>query len=202
MKRLKLNNEEKSRALAVKSQHALLKSAGRDWEWALAAAIKAAQLEVGALNRMRTCGLKIREASGHEQISFDWFHGQNGAIPKSMSFKAMKFCVHLSRRFENPIKTLDEAGSARQMLFEAFGCSSAPKRLEEQVAHEYSPWNDFVSASSSLVSMFKKIELDAMEDWGMEKLSTFLRETEPIVKAHERARTTLQGINFDARPAA
>jgi hypothetical protein len=192
MKRLKLTNEEKTIRLAVKARTALLQSASRDWESARASVSEAARLEISALNKLRTCGLKMREAAGKEQVNFTFFRMCESSLPKTMSFQAAKFCVHLSRSLEKPIETLDEARSARQMLFEAFGHSQAPKRIEDQSSHEYNPWSDFVNVASSFTSLFTKLETDLMSDWGKDKLSTFLRETEPIVAAHERARLVLQ----------
>lgn len=184
--KLQLTNEDKTRKLTIKARSALLESAARDWEAAQEAANKAAGLEVTGHNKLRTCGLKLIEAAGHEQISFEWFRAAD--IPKSMSFAALKFCVHLARNYDKPFETLQETRSVQRTFFEIFGHCETPKRLDGESAHESNPWNEFVSATSSLTSLFKKLETHEMEKWSRDKLATFLRETEPIVAQHEHAR--------------
>lgn len=189
MKRLKLNNEEKTRVLANKARDALLQSVKRDWDHAAEAADQAAKLELVAINRLRNCGLKLCEAAGREQIGFEFYRLHSDSLPKRMSFQALKFCVHLCRNFSEPIQTIDEARSARQMLFEAFGHSETPKRIAEQSAHESNPWNTFVSISSSFTGLFGKLETGEMDKWGQDKLSTFIRQTDPIAEANARAKS-------------
>lgn len=189
MKRLKLNNEEKTRVLANKAREALLESVQRDWDHAEQAADAAAKLELIAINRLRNCGLKLCEAAGREQIGFEFYRMHSDSLPKRMSFQALKFCVHLCRNFAEPIQTIDEARSARQMLFEAFGHSETPKRIAEQSAHESNPWNTFVSLSSSFTGLFGKLETDDMARWSEDKLSTFIRQTEPIAQAYAVAKS-------------
>lgn len=200
MKPLPDTNEEKTQVLTVRAKEALLKSAGADWQSAKNAVDKAAGLELSALNWMRDCGLKLREAAGREQIGFQWYHTASKSLPKSMTFPALKFCVHLSRNFEKRIETIDEARSARQMLFEAFGHSETPRRIEEQVSHETNPWNDFVSMASSFTSLFSKLECDHMDKWDSGRLKKFLTETEPIALAHEKARSLFEFYEHKAKP--
>src|SRR5690348_9753768 len=185
--KITLTNEDKTRKLASKARVKLLESAARDWNAAKYAASKACSCEILGHNKLRTCGLKLIEAAGHEQVSFEFFRAANGAIPKDMSFTAVKFCVHLARNYEQPFKTLQEVRATQRTFFEVFGHCESQKRLEAQSAHEANPWNEFVNASHSFTSLFDKLEVVDMDKWGKDKLATFIRETEPIVRHFERA---------------
>lgn len=188
MKKLKLTNAENSVKLQKKANTALVKGIGRDWLAAKAAAEASAKLQIKALNLLRDAGIKTQQASNHEHLKFEFWRSIENVLPKELHFKALKFCVHLARNFDKPIKTLDDARSASQMMFEAFGEATAPKRLEEQSAHEKNPWNDFVSTASAFTALFGELEVEKMEAWGRDRLTTFIRETEPIADAHGRAK--------------
>jgi len=188
MKKLKLTNAENSVKLQKKANTALVKGIGRDWTAAKVAAEASAKLQIKALNLLRDAGIKAQQASGHEQVGFEFWHGIEKVLPQGLHFKALKFCVHLARNFDKPIKTLDDARSASQMMFEAFGEATAPKRLEAQSSHEKNPWNDFVSTASAFTALFSDLQVEAMDTWGRDRLTTFIRETEPIATAHSRAK--------------
>jgi hypothetical protein len=192
MKKPKLNNADASMKLAKKAKTALIKGISRDWTAAKTAATEAAKLELKCLNSLRSAGLKVQQACGHEQVGFEFVRGIEKQLPEGCHFKALKFCVHLARQFGSPIQTLDEARAARQMMFEALGETTASKRMEAQRSHENNPWSEFVSASSGLLSLFGKMDIEAMDKWGKDKVATFVRETEPIAEAHSRAKGLLK----------
>ena len=187
-----LTNDDRSQILATKAKRALLESAGRDWTNAKKAAETANGLELKAVNLLRTCGIKLQEAANHEQISFEFWHSSSDYLPKGMTFEAVKACIHVARNFDEPIKNRDEAKRALQMMWESFGVSSAPERLEAQHSHDRNPWSEFVSSASSFTSLFKALETDRMEDWGADKLSKFVTTTKPIVEAHKKAAVLLE----------
>src|SRR5579859_2498446 len=180
--------QDSTEVLTTKARAALLESAGRDWTAAQEAAKEAGALEIKALNLLRTAGLKLIEAAGHEQVTFEFLRQNRAHLPADLGFNAVKFCVHLCRNFEKEIKSLDEARAARRALFEAFTLETVSKRTEAQSARETpNPWNQFVSGASSFTALFSKLQTDAMNDWSRDKLSCFARETKPIAEAHTRA---------------
>jgi hypothetical protein len=183
--------QELAGKMSRKANAALLKSIGNDWTVAKESVTEAARLEIVAVNRLRLAGIKIQEASGHEQVGFEWFHKVEADLPTGMHFNAVKFCVHLARKLENAVTTLDEARSARQMMFEALELATAPKRLEGQNSHDRNPWSDFVSGVSSLTSLFAKLEEEPMGEWDTVKLTKFVQTTDPIVDKNREARALL-----------
>lgn len=187
----KLTNGEASAKLARKSRDALFKGINADWIAAKKAADEGAKLELMAVNRLRSAGLKLQQASDHEQVNFTFYDNHRSQLPEGMTFKAVKFCIHLARAFAAPIKTLDEARKARQLMFEAFGQASAPKRIEDQASHESNPWSEFVAGAANFTGLFRKIEAEPMEQWGLAKLNKFVETTKPIVDKHQAAKELL-----------
>lgn len=192
-----LTNEDKSRKLNKLARQALIKSVSRKWDRVQEIVKQAARSEIDATNLARQIGIELQEIGGHEQALFRFFHGEDGkllpGLPVTMTFKALKFCVHLARKMEKPAETLDEARAARQMMFEAFGECPSPRRASQQIAHTRNPWNDFVSGTQSLVTLFSNLEEAPMTDWESEKLRVFIRETEPVVTKHNEAKTIFAG---------
>lgn len=183
---------ERAVKLSNKAKTALLEGVTRDWEKAKQIVGDASKLEIQALNYLRAAGIKLQEACGHEQISFEFHRSIQDEIPKSLHFNAAKFCIHLARKFEQPVETLDEVRSARQMMFEQLGESRAPRRLIPQNSHERNVWSDFVNTTASLTSLFTELEEEPMEGWDRERLSSFVKTTEPIVERHRKAAVLLE----------
>jgi hypothetical protein len=183
---------ERTGLMAQQARDALLKEICKDWEAAKGAGLEAAGLELTAINRLRDAGFKIQEASGHEQADFEFYHVCADKLPKGMTFKAMQLCIKLSRNFTEPVKSLDEARSARQMMFEAFGESRAPKRIEEQVAHDKNFWSDFVNRFASVDAMLARQEEEKpMSKWLPAELDRFLRSTQLIADKRAMAEKLL-----------
>lgn len=188
----RLNNQERTQILAAKAKTALLESAGRDWTKAKEAIESANHLELKAVNLLRTSGVKLQEAANHEQVSFEFYHSAAPSLPSGMTFAAVKVCIHLARNYDKPIENRDEARKALQMMWEAFGAQSAPKRLEPQTAHADNPWDHLVSSTSSLTSLFSALETDHMETWDRDRLAKFVSTTKPIAEAHKQAAILLE----------
>jgi hypothetical protein len=191
MKKLKLNNEEKSAQLAGKARAALLVAAGRDWLAAEAAANEAGRATVTGINRLRACGEKLKQACGHEQMTLAYFVHFKDALPASMTYTGAKEAVHISNRISADVTTVQDAMLVQRDLFAALGDFKEPKRLEAQVAHDSNPWSEFVAGLTRLTALFPKLTVDAMQDWSRDKLSTFTRETQPIADANARAKQLL-----------
>jgi hypothetical protein len=187
MGQLKLTNEDKTRKLADKARRALVNSACKNWDSAWTAAQKSFVLEILAHNQARLCGLKLIEASGHEQADFDFLRANQDKLPKTMSMRALRFCIHLAKNYDQPFKTIEEARATQTTFAQIFGQFEPPARVAQK-SHEENPWNDFVTMTSSYTSLFNKLETQNMDSWDKPKLATFLRETEPIVRQYERAR--------------
>ena len=88
---------ESSKQLATKANAALFKGASADWTAAKEAAAEAGKLEIVAINRIRSCGMKLKEAAGHEKPSFEFYRSASAQLPKDMSFPGMRFCFSLTR---------------------------------------------------------------------------------------------------------
>jgi hypothetical protein len=184
-----LNPAAGLRGLATtESRAALLKSASQDWTTAQGKAKQAGKLEIEALNLLRSCGMKLQEANfGKAFANSDFLRINAAHLPADLTLNAARFCVHLCRSFPSKIESLEEARSARRVLFECFQQETPPKRLHEQAAHEDNPWNVFVSEASSFTNLFRKLETDSMTDWSKDKLALFSRETKPIAELHAKA---------------
>lgn len=184
--------EDSVAKLTGKASAALFKGITKDWEQAKIAVKDAADLELIAINKLRACGIKLQEVSNHEQVTFGFYDSHRTRLPRDMTFKAAKLCIHLARSFETPVKSLDDARKARQMMFEAFGQSAAPHRIGEQTAHEVNPWSDFVARFASIETLFEKLDEEPMEDWGESKLRKFISTTLPIAQRHDKAAKLLE----------
>jgi uncharacterized alpha/beta hydrolase family protein len=185
--KIQITNADKSAKLQTKARKALMVSAGRDWENSKLAVEAAAKLLVKGANLARQVGIKMIEAAGHEQISFEWFHNHAEDLPKGMTFPALKKCVHIAKHFEGEIKDMNQVRQVQQSLFEAFGQADAPKRIEDQTPHESNPWSEFISGAASFTRMFDDLDTDRMDDWGRDKLTKFVETTKPIVEKHNQA---------------
>lgn len=180
--------EENSQALTKSARAELLKTASQSWQAAEAAAKQAGQLEIEAINHLRLAGLSLLEAAGRDKaLSFEFFRYVQKDLPASMDFRGAKFCASIANHLDGPIKSLDEARSARRVLFEAFGQESAPRRLEQQTAHESNPWSEFVDRIAAGIAAFSKIEVEAMDVWDRERLSKFVSTTKPIAERYLEA---------------
>lgn len=193
-KRKLIPYEDAAAKMAAKAKKTLFEGIAREWEAARGAADKAGKLEIEAVNRLRQVGMKLQEVTGREQVHLEFWHDLSEKLPKELTFKAAKFCVHLARNVTEPVKTLDEARRTRQLMFEAFGMADAPKRLEAQTQHDRNVWSDFVAGAASFSSLFTKLEREApMLEWGKDKLEKFVNETTPIVEKHRMATVILSG---------
>ena len=184
---MQLTNEDKSRQLETKAHKALLVGIARDWKAAELAAKEAGKQTVVGINKLRSCGEKLKELCGHEQIGMDFYMRVQAQLPKTMRYASAKAAVHVANRLKEDVKTVQEAFVVQRDLFTAMMEYKEPKRLEAQTAHEYNPWNEFVSGAASFTRMFDELKTDAMQSWGRDQLDTFIRATEPIVKQHETA---------------
>jgi hypothetical protein len=181
---------DRTAATEKKARIELLESAARDWAEAKEMVSQAAELELGALRKMREAGLKLQEASGRETPKFSFY--QECALPvlrqkkrEDLSFEAVKFCVGLIKVFSEGIESLSEARGARQRLFEVVGAAPVPKREKAQRAHENNDLSKFVSSAASLRSSLNKLgELQGLEQG---KLETLVREVGPVVEVYARA---------------
>ncbi len=188
-----LSYDENAQALSTAARRELLKSAGEDFTAARAAANRAAECEIEAINKLRECGIKLREAALHENPSLAFFKNVQAELPAAMTFSAMKFCVHLAHTIDEPITTLEEARTARRRLFEALGDEPASRRLEQQNVHDRNPWSEFISGASKFTSLFSELEEEPMADWSRDKLRKFVATCKPIAEKFHRAESLLQG---------
>lgn len=179
---------ENAIVMSKAAQAKLIEGASTDFLRAQEACKEAARLEIEAINRLRSAGLKYQEASGHDQPDFGFWQAHKDALPAGATFKALKFCVHLANNIAAPIKTMGEARQVRQTMFVALNEQAAPKRLAPQAAHERNPWTEFVADVSGLTALFRDLGTDDMDQWGREKLSSFVLTTKPIAEQHQRAK--------------
>jgi hypothetical protein len=187
-----LTYEESAQTIASDARAALLEEASKDWIEARQAAAGAAKLELVSLNRLRDCGVKLREAAGKEAPSLTWFKNVQTSLPADFTFSALQFTVHLARKYDRPFDTLDEARAARRSLFDAFGTTTPARRIEAQTAWEKNPWNEFVNQASSLIASFTDLDDAPLAQWNESKLRTFIAATDPIVRKNAEARALLK----------
>jgi hypothetical protein len=162
-----------------------------DWEEVRRLVKQSAETEVAAMNLLRGIGISLQSAAKREQISMAFLEAHKDDLPGSLTLKAARLAVHLAQTNPEPIKTLGEARAARQMMFSVFGEAEIPHRKTAQIARGHNPWSEFVAVSATLTGLFSTLEETPMEDWGRANLETFVRETEPIVARHQRAKGIL-----------
>lgn len=182
-----LTNEESSIVLAKQAGIALLQSAGKDWENAQILVSDSANYLISACNLVRGVGLKLIEAAGHEQISFDFFRNNQHLLPKSLTFSAAKKCIHIARHFESTVSDMNEVRQVQASLFEAFGVTEPPHREVAQISHESNPWSDFVSGAANFNKLFDKIEVSKMQAWDEDRLKKFFSETKETAALHAKS---------------
>jgi hypothetical protein len=182
----KLSVADNSRALATAAETALIEAAAKTWAEAQVIVLRVKKDELCAINKLRDVGIALREACGHEQMSFDWWQSRREKLA-DLGFKPARFCVHLANKFESPIKTIEEAKAARQMLFVALDEQAQSRRIEAQSSHERNPFSEFVSVVARADSLFADIGGSGMSEWGQDKLKLFVATVEPIAQKYQQA---------------
>ncbi len=177
---------ESAAALAQSARSELFKEINIQWSAARDVAKRAAGMELEALNRLRTVGMLLQEASGGRQFPTIEFYRKHAAeLPSDFSPQAGKFCASLVRSFSTDIAALSDCREARRALFEKFGVEEAPRRRQIQVAHEVNPFSEFVAWAARFAS--HRVALGEMKDWPRKKLEAFARELAPMAEAHRKA---------------
>ena len=171
--------------------------AGKLWLKATAAATSIGELEIDCVNRLREAGLKINQACGREQLSFN-LEGKEFCrreilplLPAGMDLAAVHTCVHLANHLKQPVATREELRAIKpelQLAFQTLGLVEAPRRKELQTAHGRNLFSDFVSRTLGLRALFEELEKEEpMETWPAPKLDEFLESTLPVKERIERA---------------
>lgn len=187
MSKLELTNADNTAKLEAKAQKALLEGIDRDWSAAEEAAKRIASRTIFAINKLRSCGMKLQQLCGHEQLSMDFFVRIKDRLPKTMHYTGARAAVHVANKLAQDVETIQEARAVQKDLFEGLLDCREPKRLVQQTSHERNFWNDFVASAASFAGLFDKLEDEPMENWGQEKLRKFVETTEPIAMKHHKA---------------
>jgi hypothetical protein len=195
---------ERAGEMNRRARQLLVEEAGKLWLKARNAADNIGELEIVCLNRMREAGLKINQASGHEQLIF----GSDGTefcrreilphLPEGMDMKVVRACVHLATNLKAPVRDREELRAAKrelQLVMESLGLAEAPRRKELQSAHARNLFSDYVSRVASLRVLFEELEVEEpMERWSPDKLDEFLEEAAPVKERITRAEKLRLGL--------
>lgn len=195
---------ERAGAMNKRARQLLVEEAGKLWLKARSAADNIGELEIVCMNRMREAGLKINQASGHEQLIF----GVDGTefcrreilphLPPSMDLKIVRACVHLANNLKAPVQDREELRAAKrelQLVMESLGLAEAPRRKELQSAHARNLFSDYVSRVASLRVLFEELETEEpMERWSPDKLDEFLENAQPVEERIARAKKLRLGL--------
>ena len=193
MKNKSMTYFERSRKLDTKATAVLLKRASVDFEAAESALKHVARLQLVVANRLRDCGLNLIDAgapTGQHQV--EWWQHHKSQLPAGCGFSAVKVCVHLAKKYDQPITDGQEALKEMQLAFEGLGVLEAPKRIGDQQQHDHNPWNEFVSRGIGFANFTRELQDEApMSTWDRLKLEKFISVTEPVVAAYNAAKGLL-----------
>lgn len=185
--------EDNRRKQETESALVLYAGIASDWNGAKEKAKSCEEMGIEFVNLLYSCGIKLQDVSHHNILSFEFYERQMraGNLPKDMTWLGCKRCLSLARGMPGPAKTIQDAMRWMQMSFEAIGDCSPPRRLTEQIAHDYNPWNEFTSRIAKVTSLFSELSPEPMVRWPRHKIEKFVETTRPVVEKHEEAKRLL-----------
>lgn len=195
---------ERAGAMNKRARQLLVEEAGNLLLKAKHAAGNIGELQIFCINQMRAAGLKINQASGHEQLIFN-MEGTEFCrreilpyLPEGMDLKMVRACVHVANNLKEPIKTLDELRAAKrelQLVMESVELATAPKRDQIQTAHARNLFAAYVSTTCNFRMLLDKMETEEpMERWSPDKLDEFLENWQPLEERVARAKKLRLGL--------
>jgi len=121
--------------------------------------LKQAKLsEIKRTETARQLGIFFQERCGHEQMTMEFFQNHSSNWPQGLHFGIVQKAICLARNHKEPIKTLEQARSAAQLLFQAFGDLPESRRIGPQNASAETPVMWMLTSFSGIESRFKKFE--------------------------------------------
>lgn len=136
--------------LALNARKKAIECINRDWAQLICEAGKISESKIKLVNLGRRIGIEIQEVCGRDQLAFGFFQGFSQDLPESLTFEAAKKCVKLANILPEPVKTIEDANRAEQLLLEAAGLVEAPKRLEAHTSRDVAPRTFFFTAFADL----------------------------------------------------
>ena len=150
------------------------------------------RISLSMANRARKIGLHLQTLSGHEQITFDFWHKTcHEKLP--FAFESAREFVSIARSMKEPAKDLTEAVKHIQPLLVINGNLELPERTEQQTPSRIPLMERFWTMLSTLRQPFTKLTSEkGMDDWPDKALQSMLSETEWLLKERERAEVILK----------
>lgn len=187
-----LTYEDSSRIIAREANEALFKEIQADWKESRKLIKESCELSVTGMNLLRAIGLRLQQASNHEQVSFDFYRlaHEQGKLPKDMTHEGCKLCVKLAQKYPDPINAIDQARAEYQPMLIVMGEQAPPKR-GDQTAHADNPWDSFFSWSAKFNSL-ETFARSNLKEWDKDGLRQFIKAVEPIAKRYEEAKGLLE----------
>lgn len=180
-------NVDTTTQLQNRVRSTLISGIKRDWSDAWEAATEAGRQTIIGVNKLRACGEKLKQLSGHEQINLIFFKTIEDQLPKSLRYREARMAVLVANKLDRDVKTIQEARVAQRELFATMMDYREPRRLSEQSAHETNPWSDFVSEAARFTALFDCLDDSPMTKWSREKLKKFADVTRPVVDKYNEA---------------
>jgi hypothetical protein len=190
-----LSYDDKSRVMTASARNTLLESVARRYTACHRAGAEMVELKILVVNEMRAAGLELNQCAGpnHEQLTFT-VEGSEfcrrqimPSLPKDATFTWVKACVHLAGKLSLPVTTAAAAEQEMRLVQIALGLIEEPYRQIEH-AHARNLFSEFVSTARSVEGILTKLEKESpVQEWGVERLDTFIREWRPVVERYQEA---------------
>jgi len=168
-----------------------LKSASASWRSAKVEAERSKHHELRAMNYLREVGLSLQLASGHCQITMQFFSNAKSKLPKSMGYSQARVCCNVATSFPEKIESDSDVNKLRETWRQCLLDEQPEKRMEKQNARPFNPWSDFVSYVNGIDKIFSEISADKMSDWRDDQLRKFIETTNAIDQKRIEAETIL-----------
>jgi hypothetical protein len=191
-----LTYPERAGAIARDSRINCCEEAGWHWLAAVEAKKEIEREKIRAFNELREAGIKLNEASGREQLTFN-LNGKDFVrkellthLPDGMTLSQVQCCCHIANTVQEPVKTIEELRveeEKMQPFFEEhFGESKKKIVLTSHAAKNL--FSTIVTKTQDWSNIFDElVEEEPIEKWSGEQLDEFIEKTRPIVERRDQA---------------
>lgn len=188
--------EERAAIQTRSARKALVEDAGQHWLRALHARDNAKECFIVMVNQVREAGIRLNEASGHEQLLFT-ADGMDFCrreliphLPKGMDLKAIQCCVKLAlalpKKIERP-EELEEYRAEVQTVMVALQLEDAPRRLGTMNPVTKNIASEWVRFGARAVCVFKSLqETIHFEELTSDEINELIESWRPIKAEIER----------------
>lgn len=187
---------ERSVSMTKQARRVLAEEAGRRWLKALNARDNAKECFVVMVNAVREAGLKLIQASDHEQLIFN-ADGMDFCrrellphLPVGMDLKAVQACVKLANALPKPIERpeeLEEHRAELQLVMVTLELEDAPKRVGTLNPTQKNFASEWIRLGARAVGVFNSLkETIHVEELNREEILELVESWRPIKTEIER----------------